>query len=77
MRPILWLAKRKARHLAKQARRERRALRDHQRQQLRGIRAAETRARGLRLFVAWSEGGKRTSRPRDAAEWRASLPQAA
>ena len=77
MKLILWFAKRKARRLAEQARHERRALRDHQRQQLRSIRSAEARARGLRLFVAWAEGGKPTSRRRDAAEWRASLPQAA
>lgn len=77
MKPILWFAKRKARRLAEQARHDRRALRDHQRQQLRSIRAAETRARGLRLFVAWAEGDKPTSRHREAAEWRVSLPQAA
>ena len=77
MKPMLWLAKRRARRLAEQARHERRALRDHQRQQLRSIRAAEARARGLRLFVAGAEGGKPSSRHRDAAEWQASLPQAA
>src|SRR4029077_9897799 len=35
-------------------RRLRRALRDHQRAELRRIRAGDRRARGLRLYVAWS-----------------------
>ena len=77
MKPSLWLAKRNARRLAEQMRHERRALRDHQRQQLRSIRSAETRACGLRLFVAWTEGGELTGRHRNAAEWRASPSQAA
>jgi hypothetical protein len=35
------------------ARRLRRALRDHQRAELRSIRAADHRARGLWLYTAW------------------------
>jgi len=35
-------------------RRLRRALRDHQRAELRRIRDGDRRARGLRLYVAWS-----------------------
>lgn len=75
MKLKLWSAKRKARHLAAQARSERRALRDHQRQQLRSIRSAEVRARGLRLFVAWAGRSNRANRHETAADWRASLPQ--
>ena len=77
MKPILWLAKRRARRLAEQARRERRALRDHQRQQLRSIRSAEVRARGLRLFVAWADRGAQANYRGAAAKWRVPLPQAA
>jgi hypothetical protein len=35
-------------------RRVRRALRDHQRAEVRRIRASDRRARGLRLYAAWS-----------------------
>jgi hypothetical protein len=40
--------------LDRQARVARRALRDHQRSELTRIRDLEIRARGLRLYVAWS-----------------------
>jgi hypothetical protein len=45
-----WLAKR----INARARRLHRALRDHQRAELGRIRAADRRARGLRLYAAWS-----------------------
>jgi len=45
-----WLASR----IETRTRRLRRALRDHQRAQLRRIRATDCRARGLRLYAAWS-----------------------
>ena len=75
MKLKFWSAKRKARHLAAQARSERRALRDHQRQQLRSIRAAEIRARGLRLFVAWAERSNQANRHELVADWHAPLPR--
>jgi hypothetical protein len=45
-----WLAGR----IETRARTLRRALRDHQRAELRRIRAADHRARGLWLYAAWS-----------------------
>ena len=45
-----WLAAR----TGKRARHLRRALRDYERAELRRIHAADRRARGLRLYVAWS-----------------------
>ena len=45
-----WLA----RHIETRARRLRRALRDLQRAESRRIHAADRRARGLRLYAAWS-----------------------
>jgi hypothetical protein len=45
-----WLASR----METRTRRLRRALRDHQRAELHRIRAADRRARGLRLYAAWS-----------------------
>jgi hypothetical protein len=45
-----WLASR----IETRTRRLRRALRDHQRTELHRIRAARRRARGLRLYAAWS-----------------------
>jgi hypothetical protein len=45
-----WLSSR----METRTRRLRRALRDHQRAELRRIRAGDRRARGLRLYVAWS-----------------------
>ena len=52
MRVLLasWLAGR----LEIRARRLRRALRDHQRAELRRIKAARQRSRGLRLYAAWA-----------------------
>ena len=45
-----WLARR----IEKQTRRLRRSLRDYDRVQRRRIHAADRRARGLRLYAAWS-----------------------
>jgi hypothetical protein len=56
LRPLM--AKWFARRLEKRARQLRRALRDHERAELRRIQAADRRARGLRLFAAWSSNGK-------------------
>ena len=41
-------------HIERRTRKLRRALRDHQRAELRRIRAADRRARGLQLYAAWS-----------------------
>ena len=41
-------------HIKRRSRKLRRALRDHQRTELRRIRAADRRSRGLRLYAAWS-----------------------
>jgi hypothetical protein len=49
-----WLAN----HMEKRARRLRRALRDYERAELRRIHAADRRARGLRLYAAWSRPGR-------------------
>ena len=49
----LWMAAWLATHMGKRARRLRRALRDYERAELRRIHAADRRARGLRLYVAW------------------------
>jgi len=45
-----WLASR----IESRTRRVRRALRDHQRAELRRIHASDRRARGLQLYAAWS-----------------------
>ena len=55
-----WLAS----HIESRTRRLRRALRDHQRSELRRIRAADRRARGLRLYAAWSCREKEALRPK-------------
>lgn len=47
-------ARRTANYLAARARELRRDLRDHYRSEAFRIREAEKRARGLRLYVAWS-----------------------
>ena len=49
-----WLARR----IEKQTRRLRRSLRDYDRVQRRRIHAADRRARGLRLYAAWSSKEK-------------------
>ena len=49
----LWVAAWLAIRIEKRARRLRRALRDYERAELRKIQAADRRARGLRLYVAW------------------------
>jgi hypothetical protein len=51
-----WLASR----IESRTRRLRRALRDHQRAELRRIHAADRRARGLRLYAAWYYQEKET-----------------
>ena len=52
------MARRMERRLENRTRQERRSLRGYQHQELRRIRSAETRARGLRLFIAWLKHGK-------------------
>ena len=49
-----FLARREAAHLEKSARTLRRAFRNYCRLEWSRIHEAETRARGLRLFAAWS-----------------------
>jgi hypothetical protein len=48
------IARSLARRIEMRNRRLRRALRDYQRGELQRIQAADRRARGLRLYVAWS-----------------------
>ena len=59
----IFLARREAAHLEKSARTLRRAFRDYCRVEWGRIRHAEIRARGLRLFAAWS-----TPRPSELPE---------
>ena len=59
-----WLASR----LETRARRLRRALRDNQRAELRRIRATDRRARGLRLYAAW------TCKEREPTNFRTVVP---
>lgn len=59
----IFLARREAAHLEKSARTLRRAYRDYCRLEWGRIRNAEIRARGLRLFAAWS-----TPRPSELPE---------
>jgi hypothetical protein len=54
----LWVAAWLAIRNEKRARRLRRALRDYERAELRRIHAADRRARGLRLYVAWFRKNK-------------------
>ena len=70
MKIKIWLARRVACRLSNGARRERRAFRDYQRQELRRIHSTEVRARGLRLFIAWSVRGKRDSTPATEPMWQ-------
>ena len=49
-----FLARRIARKMETRARRFRRSLRDEHREAMRSLRNADRRARGLRLFAAWS-----------------------
>jgi hypothetical protein len=55
-----WLASR----IESRTRRLRRALRDHQRAELRRIYALDRRARGLRLYAAWSCKEKEAMSPK-------------
>ena len=50
----LFIARLIASRIESDTRQLRRALRDHQRAELARIRAADSRALGLRLYVAWS-----------------------
>ena len=50
----IFLARRISKRLEHEARVDRRALRDHLRQETSRIRKLETRSRGLRLYAAWS-----------------------
>ena len=59
-----WLASRIETH----TRRLRRALRDHQRAELRRIRAADRRVLGLRLYAAWS------CKEKEAMQYRTVVP---
>jgi hypothetical protein len=61
----LWIATWLSVRNEKRARRLRRALRDYERAELRRIQAADRRARGLRLYVAWfpKEKGRRNYQP--------------
>ena len=55
-----WLAG----HIESRTRRLRRALRDHQRAELLRIHAGDRRARGLRLYIAWSWKEKEAMSPK-------------
>jgi hypothetical protein len=57
----LFIARCNANRIAKRNRAQRRNLRDHLRQELGQLRRDEKRVRGLRLYVAWSQPGRRHS----------------
>ena len=72
------LARRISKHLEREARHYRRALRDHLRQETSRIRKLEIRSRAFRLYAAWAT--KRSNVIQTHAEdWHqaAALPQAA
>ena len=70
------LARRISNRLAREARRHRRALRDHLRQETSRIRKLEIRSRGLRLYAAWSANASNVIQTH-AEDWHeAALPQA-
>jgi hypothetical protein len=69
-----WISK----HLAREARVQRRALRDHLRQEASRIRKLEFRSRGLRLYAAWVAKGTLNVSQTHAEDWhQTALPQAA
>ena len=71
------LARRISKHLEREARHHRRALRDHLRQETSRIRKLEIRSRAFRLYAAWA--AKRSNVIQSHAEdWHqaAALPQA-
>ena len=71
------LARQISNRLAREARRYRRALRDHLRQETSRIRKLEIRSRGLRLYAAWSANASNVIQIH-AEDWHeAALPQAA
>ena len=73
-----FLARRISKHLEREARHYRRALRDHLRQETSRIRKLEIRARGLRLYAAWAAKGTLNVIQTHAEAWRqTALPQAA
>ncbi|MBE7157575.1 MAG: hypothetical protein INR62_03925 [Rhodospirillales bacterium] len=63
-------ALRQARRIGSRARELRRELRDYTRGELFRIRLAEKRARGLRLYAAWSRPTTPTIVSSRAAVWR-------
>jgi hypothetical protein len=65
----LFIARRQAADLERQTRLWRRAFRDYSRSELDRIREAAIRARGLRLYAAWS-----TSPPSDRIQQVMSIP---
>ena len=77
MKIKLWMAQRLARKLSNHTRKERRSLRDFQRHELRRIRSEETRARGLRLFIAWSMRASEAHVPLAVQSWQPSIAGAA
>jgi hypothetical protein len=68
-----WLSLR----IQEQTRLERRALRDYSRQEIREIRQREIRARGLRLYAAWSRPSVSKFTRAAVSEWPKALEHAA
>lgn len=64
------VALRQAKKIGSCARALRRELRDHSRSELLRIRLAEKRARGLRLYAAWSRASTPPPAPSRAVAWR-------
>lgn len=65
----------KARYLEAQARLARRALRDHRRHEETMIRNLEIRARGLRLYAAWSRYEAPAEGPQYIVTWKSTPPE--
>ena len=64
-----------SRRMESDARRQRRALRDHRRLESGRIRDLEIRSRGLRLYAAWSSPSTSASKVVDtvASDWHPAL----
>jgi hypothetical protein len=72
----IFLARHISKHLGHEARTYRRALRDHLRLETGRIRRLEKRARGLRLYSAWSAGASNIIQTRAKDWYQAALPHA-
>ena len=70
------LARHISKHLEREARHYRRALRDHLRQETSRVRKLEIRSRALRLYAAWAAKGSSNVIHTRSEDWhQAALPQ--